>query len=363
MNVLQIGVVSISGGGVSSYIKSIISKSNLKINYYIGVAQPKDEINNAKFLNFDMRYNPLTLISRVFKLNRHVKSQGINLIHAHTQRAGLIVAFLKMINKKVHIVYTPHGFRHTQLKGLRKSIHYIFELFILAKIDKMTAITDLEVREIPKYSHKILKIKSVIDTDVEIEQVDLKKNLNICSNSKVVAMLGSVDDRKQPYLFIDIASKAPDDVYFVWIGAGDKLLEVNNYLEEKNLTNKVFFLGGVDREHVYGILCNVDVLLMTSSSEGFPLSILEAYFIGKTVVSNDFLGVDEIVDNKKNGVIFEFNDSFDAANKLNEVLINKDFKLELERNAREFVVPYVDIERFTNEYLNLYFSYYSSVES
>jgi glycosyltransferase involved in cell wall biosynthesis len=357
MNILQIGVVSISGGGVSSYIKSIVSRVNVDTKYFIGVVKPEGKINNVKFINFDMRYNLLTLINRVLKLNSHVKINKIDLIHAHTQRAGLIGALLKKTNEKICVIYTPHGFRHTQLKGVSKFIHYLIELFILKNIDKMTAITDFEMKEIPKYSHKMVKIKSVIDTNVKPEKINLKKVLNIRESTKIVAMLGSVDDRKQPYLFIDIANKVKEDIYFIWVGAGDKYSEVNEYIKEKKMTNKVHFMGGVDRSEVYGILSNIDALLMTSSSEGFPLSILEAYFAGKTVISNDFLGVEEIVKNNENGIVFEFNNSSAAALKLDEVLFDDTYLLDLQNNAKEFVVPYTDFGRFTDVYLNLYCSY------
>ena len=83
------------------------------------------------------------------------------------------------------------------------------------------------------------------------------------------------------------------DLQLSIIGSGEKYNELNNYIEQNNLKNKVFLLGY--RENPYKYVKNSDLFVCSSISEGFSLVIGEAMAIGVPVISVDCPGVNEVL--------------------------------------------------------------------
>ena len=127
--IFHIGIKNKNLGGVSTYINLIknLNIKNIK-NIILCMSLKKKEITN-----FDFTYNILTLTFKLFELYKIVKNLNIKNIHAHTQKAGLLVAFLKVFFKEINLLYTPHGLRHSQLKSIKKLFHFLIEIFIFSK--------------------------------------------------------------------------------------------------------------------------------------------------------------------------------------------------------------------------------------
>jgi glycosyltransferase involved in cell wall biosynthesis len=352
MNILQIGSQNLDSGGVGSYIKSIVENSNL-VNYFICSKSDFPSSSSLNVIEFDVSYKVNYLIKRIKQLKKIIEIYNIDVIHAHTQRAGFLVAILSLF-KKVKIVYTPHGLRHTQTSGVKMQMHHLIELFIMFRVSIMTAITDLEVDKLKPFSKKVYKINSLIDLNYIPSHISFEDFFQV-RGRKVIAMVGSVNTRKQPSLFLDIAKQIQDEnICFVWIGGGEDLDFYRKKIQESNLQYKVYFIGDVNRSVLYSLLKQIEFFLMTSSNEGFPLSILESYYFGKTVVSNNFKGVGEIVLHNDNGLIFDYNNIGEASRLIMELLEDRVSQSRMEESGVDFVKPYLCADRFKSEYVDIY---------
>lgn len=93
-----------------------------------------------------------------------------------------------------------------------------------------------------------------------------------------------------------------------WIhfGAGDGLQEVQEYSKENLSFMEVEFKGSVKNEELMNYYSNnpVDLFVNTSSSEGLPVSIMEACSFGIPTIATDVGGTSEIV-NEKTGLLIE----------------------------------------------------------
>jgi|SRR5690554_1562406 len=85
-------------------------------------------------------------------------------------------------------------------------------------------------------------------------------------------------------------------VYLTFVGDEDKEIggELRAIAHEKGLTGYINFVGGVPREEALQYMASSDVLLVTSTREGLPGTILEASSVGLPVISSDLPGVIEI---------------------------------------------------------------------
>ena len=98
------------------------------------------------------------------------------------------------------------------------------------------------------------------------------------------------------------------------------------------LEQRVRLLG--ERTDVSDLLQIADVFLLTSKSEGIPLTILEAFASNVPVVATNVGGIPEVVFNGENGLLAESGDWEQIAAHLNVLLCDPPWATMIARNAR-----------------------------
>lgn len=116
---------------------------------------------------------------------------------------------------------------------------------------------------------------------------------------------GRLVNLKRVNRIIDIYSKLPKDIqdknplYIAGDGYCREALE--QQAKELGLTDKVFFLGSVPNTDIMKTVASKRLLLMASTTEGFPTSIAEAFSLGVPAVSTNVGSVASVVENDVNG--------------------------------------------------------------
>ena len=317
-------------GGVSNYLFNLINFTNSSSINYIIFGENKKYFNNNikskfKFVNFKINYNFFNLLLTMFDLKKKLIKNKIYIIHAHTQRAAFLACLTKYIFSlnKLNIIYTPHGFRHSQLFFIEHYIHLSIEKFIHSKINHIILISKKELnilKSMKSYKFKKNFIETSIPKIVYKKTISLKKDLKIKKKSKIIIMCGSVQKIKQPNMFIDIAEKLIKiypDVFFIWMGKKiDKTKKYNK--------SKIKFIGNIDDKlKYYSYMSCADVFLMTSKIETFPLSLLEAKKIGLKIVCNNFDGANNFIKNSDYQYLFKCNDVDSAVKILKKILYQR----------------------------------------
>lgn len=105
---------------------------------------------------------------------------------------------------------------------------------------------------------------------------------------RIVLSVAFVDHRKGPDIFIEMAEKVIQthpDTAFIWIGHFDAGMEetVNSLLSQKNLTDRVKFVGFVADPMAYYAAASVYAL--TSREDPFPNVVLESAEVGVPAVA------------------------------------------------------------------------------
>jgi glycosyltransferase involved in cell wall biosynthesis len=78
-----------------------------------------------------------------------------------------------------------------------------------------------------------------------------------------------------------------------------------HFMEEHELNQYCVFLGELERQVLYSVLKHVNAGIISSISEGIPLSLVEFYYFRKPVISTKVGGVPEIIRNYENGILIE----------------------------------------------------------
>lgn len=159
-------------------------------------------------------------------------------------------------------------------------------------------------------------------------RIESKKDNNL--KKKIVVFIGRIAPEKRVDLLADIFNefaKNNSDWHLNIYGSGD----TSNIKTSNNV-----HLMGVTKD-VKTVLENSSLFLLTSSYEGFPMVILEAYECGVPTIAFDFeIASSDVVKNGKTGYIIENDDINQYLAKLNKLCSNINERQEMGKNAKKF---------------------------
>ena len=116
-----------------------------------------------------------------------------------------------------------------------------------------------------------------------------------------------------------------------------------------NVADKIYFLGW--RSDVLSVMKLANVMILTSETEGFPRSILEAMALGIPVISTAVGGIPELITNGKNGFLIEAGDSDALCEKL-EKLREKELREKIGQSGLDRVLNEFTIEKQTKLFID-----------
>ena len=244
-----------------------------------------------------------------------------------------ILSFLKKRRKINSFVSRAHGY---DLYMERNENNYIpFRQIHLQNVDKLFLISKNGLNYMksnyPQFSNKYeLSLLGVENKNLYNENILPKKHFIVISCSRVVPV-------KRIDLIIKSLAKVPDTpIKWIHFGDGELYSEIQ-MLADKLLPSKIEaeFKGMVTNEEVLQFYKNnhVDCFINLSSSEGLPVSIMEAISYGIPIIATDVGGTNEIV-NKITGRLLRSNVEYvQVAEYLNDLLVNKsrdrDYRLSI----------------------------------
>lgn len=351
--IFHIGILENNLGGVATYVNLI---KNLKIKKIRNIILCKNS-KKKNTINFDFSYNIYTFLFKLIELYKIVKISNIKNIHAHTQKAGLLVAFLRLFIFDIVVTYTPHGLRHSQLNFIKKIFHFLVELFIFSITNNIIIISKYEKNIIEnniflnKFKYIYIPTAIKIPKITEKKKYNLKKNFKINKKSKVIISIANLEIIKQPYLFFEIAEevlKKNLNLSFIFVG---KFIDPQ-FKKLKDRNKKIIFTGFIKNKILLSYLSQADFFLNTSLFETKSFSILESLSLGVPVICNNFSGSNELIKNNKTGYIYNYNDVNAAALIIDQYLKDKKKikKIQVIENFKKIS----NFKNFHNSYKKIY---------
>jgi glycosyltransferase involved in cell wall biosynthesis len=115
------------------------------------------------------------------------------------------------------------------------------------------------------------------------------------------------------------------------MGEGPLMVEIAEYVNSKKLNHHIFFNGF--EKNILPLLNELDLFLITSTTEGLGTSILDAFACKIPVVATNAGGIPELIQNQKTGLLSPIKNAINLAENIEQVLMNNKLKNELIENA------------------------------
>ncbi|KRF35876.1 glycosyltransferase family 4 protein [Paenibacillus sp. Soil787] len=273
----------------------------------------KHQIGRDQILELEMK--SITDFKSMRKLANYIDTYQIDIVHSHGSRGGLFGRIACLFSKrKVKSIWTLHLLieeNNYTISKLRKKVYTKIE-YILSKYftDYIICVSNdlMNKYKVNFKSENIMTIHNGID----IEKYFLSKQDN--EGHKETYTFGFISrlskQKGLPYLiraWNEIVLKYKDDtnknVHLVIAGTGEEEGLLKELISSHQLDKYVTLLGF--RNDIPNILSQIDVLVLPSLFEGFPMVVLESLCSKTPVIASRVNGIPEVVKHNLNGRLVE----------------------------------------------------------
>ncbi|MBI3755103.1 MAG: glycosyltransferase family 4 protein [Deltaproteobacteria bacterium] len=176
-----------------------------------------------------------------------------------------------------------------------------------------------------------------------------------------ILFAGWIDEKKGLHILIDampeIFKKVPSAKLYV--------LELTSYKEYKNkilkkvdeygLKDRFFMLGRLSSDEFKEYLKKANVVVVPEQWENMsPVIIAEAMAKAKPIVASRIGGIPEFIEHGKSGLLASHNNPKDFAEKIIQILQDKNKAIEMGKMARQRALEIFNEEKIKNQLLDLY---------
>ena len=357
MNIIHV-IASPSPGGIETFVKDLAietAESGWSVHICFlesaseaGTSQEFEneyiaELKSAGIKYFFIGRDARSLIWRGIKImSKYVRENSINIYHSHLTYGIIFGAFVR-----VPRVYTHHS--------INMRVGRLNFALISCFIDQLVGISDSCTRTLSRHAaRRVVTIFNGIDlkrmSPHRLAVREIEDDLNCVS-------VGRICVEKNYGLLIDAISrlsvKIRSRLSVRIAGAGSVAMtaDLREHISRMGLEDVVSLLGS--RNDVPELLASSHMFLMSSSSEGLPIALIEAAASGLPCVVTDVGGCREVVEECRNGVLVEPDNAEALACAIAEIIGDKERFTAFSVNALKFSRAF-SIESAATSHIALY---------
>lgn len=270
-----------------------------------GMGAVTDQLRTAKIPFVVLKHlrravNPMRDVLAVREMLNELRRIQPDLVSAHTAKAGC-VARLACIGMDVPVLYTPHGWSIT---------------------DRISRMQGLIYRQVERLTAPLTSV--IVNVCEQERELAIRHGVGLPTHHRVIyngmpdiAPLLRADPMLEPCKIVMVARfERPKDhatlihalaqlQHLAWdlelAGDGPGEAGARGLVESLGMSGRVRFLGAV--KSAAPVLAEGQLFVLSSRSEGFPRSILEAMRAGLPVIASEVGGVSEAVLHGNNGYV------------------------------------------------------------
>lgn len=294
-------------------------------------------------------------ISAYFWLLRN--SKNYHLIHLQG-RSGFIYS---LFPKKTPHITTYHGLvskENSSINSKSLTLQYkifyfissIIERVSLKKTKNLIVVSNSlknDIIQISDNNKTFATIPNGVNIPTSFEDIDSKMNL--------ITYVGRVEKTKGVKDLIDSLENLDTKFKCVIIGDGEYRKELSEYVfTNPKLKDKVWFLGSLTSDDVSEWIKVSNVVVLPSYYETQGIVLLEANAHKKPVIATNISGINEVIHDGVNGLLYEKGNVKELTKSIELILNNKDYANELGKKGYEIVKDHYAWNNITTETEKVY---------
>lgn len=232
-------------------------------------------------------------------LRQHMAKTNVQHVHSHFGTNATTVAMLSRVMGGSTYSFTAHG-PDEFVEPFRSS--YDLKVRNAAFVAAISNFCRVQLARIAGMEcwNKIKIVPCALDLR-EFQESPVGAN-----GSQQLVCIGRLCPQKAQTLFPDAVEPLSGDfpnLKIVLVGGGETREEIERKIASKGLEKHFELVGWCSNEEVRARLAGARVMLLPSFAEGLPVSIMEAFALGKPVISTYIAGIPELVDSSCGWII------------------------------------------------------------
>lgn len=312
--------------GVSVSLQ-MISEGLKKRGHQVTIFAPKfpgykdDEPNVMRLPSLKYLNNPPIYVAvlgtprSTWKLTR----EHFDVLHAHSPASVGLLAYLTASTKRLPLIYTYH----TSITDYTHYIKFIGGTGLIKRAASWfskasTDLGDQIVVPSPKFQRLLItqKVKqpiTVIPNGIDLSMFKavknpgaLRKRFGISPDAPILLTVGRMDPEKRLEFIVEafdlIADRVPN-AHLVFAGDGGSRKSVEEKASATRASDRIHFLGMVNRAELPDIFHDASVFVSASTTEVHPISVIEAIASGLPLVAVQDEAFEGMLDDGMNGYL------------------------------------------------------------
>lgn len=311
------------------------------------------------------------------KLKTIIKDFNPDIVHTHASKAGALGRLAAHKLGVPVIIHTFHGHVFDSYFGSAQANFYKMVERVMAKYSSQIIAISEQQKEDLVYKYRICNENKVsvinlgfdlskFQENQDIKRVNFRQKYQVADDEIAIAITGRLVPIKNHAMFIDVVRKVLDNttkkVRFFIVGDGEERANIEAKLTQSNIeycdaiksispcpVTLTSWIKDVDV-----VNAGVDIVVLTSLSEGTPVSLIEAQASNKPIVSTNVGGISNIVIPNKTALLAETDDVESFTNHLLSIIENPQIRQKMSEHGWDFVREKFHYTRLVNEMDELY---------
>lgn len=352
MNILLV-VPRLNIGGAETYVATIALALH-QLGHSVSVASGGGRL--VKLLReqgIQHYYVPIrfSVALSAYLLEKIIKENQIEIIHANSAAAGIVAAKVKK-KTKVPVVYTAHGVFGHNAKEM--TVNYCDRIICVSEFVRKYAI------EKGFDENKLITLYSGIDLDKfkpdTRKRNTVRQSLGIPESAFTLAIIARIKNLRNKghsdILKVLETYKGAHDWHLMVIGKGLGLWKLKYRIWKNKLNRRVHCLGHI--VNVQDVLDGADVVVLPSNFETFGLVLAESMAMEKPVVTYAVGGTSEVVEHEISGFLVEKNNYNEFYQRLFMIFNNTAMLAEMGVHGRQRVNKYFNNKDIIEKLIDIY---------
>ena len=291
---------------------------------------------------------------------RFLIDNPVRVIHSHGYKPTIFLGLLPRRIRKAPVIATVHGWA----KGdgtWRRRLYERLEAFFLRRMELVVAVSNGVRRDLTLAGLRDATITTIYNGINPHELVESRspdettRMLGLSEADCVVTTIGRLSHEKGHLFLFDalryVVGQFPN-VKLLCVGDGPLLLDLVRYVEQACLTSHVRFTGY--RSDIPDLLAVTDIFVLPSTTEGLPISLLEALALGKPTIATHVGGIPEALPVTDLSVLVPPRDTSAIADALIRLIPKVSLNHALSSLSRPYLPDRFSARRMTSQYIRVY---------
>ena len=273
-----------------------------------------------------------------FKIDALIKSEKIEIVHAHNVYYGYVASFLKA---KVPVIFTPMGsdiIIHAQENFVYKYMAHRAFYHAVAITGDSLLLQKKGYKVGAKHERNFI-IQNGVDSTIFYPKANtLKKDLHIDEDELLIFSPRAITELYNIDIIIESLSKLKKTnikfkCMFSFAYGGEYYADLSQQVINLGLVDNVIWLGYVKYEDMQLYYNASDLVISVPSSDSSPKSVYEAMFCGKPTIISDLEWSHELLDELECVCRVDVRDSDQLTDSIKRIIYNPEFAQEISQNS------------------------------